>query len=266
MYPNLVIDGRGRFKFQRILDRDDLTDGVLMESERKLLDRNKVSSKVLAVPLESATNDKLYSMVVFNDYDTDMDVTFEVEQILGTGMAIKIMEEGSETSLDIPWTKTIPANSHIAYKIKFQFDEDVEYGEIGTIYVKCLETGSDTNYDMIGVVCAAPFIDYTEFETQFEQLTAEGSIFPAGATYDAEEIIKKYIESASEEYYNMVSPLWRIRNSEPYIARQFVIFRACIFCLVRTVVYSSTGANIWVNSIDYLQKECDRLANRIMGG
>lgn len=260
MTPNVVIDGRGRFVYKRIIPSDEW--GEMNLSELRLVDDTKVSLDVLTAGIEfNTTSSVTKNVVIFNDNQaTDYTYTVEFVKMLPVNWTCKVYYKGAEktTSFDLAVTK----KNFGTFQLVFTAPNTSKYNEIGTILIKAYVKDSEENCDMVVGAVATTLIGYTDVEIQFETLMKDASVFPAGV-YTTKEIVNQYIKTATELLFKTVTPLWRFSINKTQLAKQYCIFYSIIQTLLRTSVYAYSGATIWLESINLFKSELRMLEERL---
>ena len=265
MWPNLVIDGKGRFSHRRILSKDDIEDDEIMTSEQNQVGREKTSVRVKH---PSATLSEDYTVLLFNDTNQEETYTISFDSILAnTNVSKKVIYDSVEKTS--PFDVTVPAYSYKEITIRIENSADTSptmWRNISSVWLKAEHEDSSEYWDTVVAVLATPLAEFTDVQRQFEDFLADESIFKSGATYSAQDVIEDYLLTATEEVFNIVQPLWRKHIEELMLAKQYCIFRSILLTFERTTAYSSTGADIWVEPIRIIKEELRVLNERMLTG
>ena len=261
--PNIVLEGRGRFVWQRVFTREQMDDEN--KSKVNVLDGNKVGARVSMIPGENESSlVETMEALIFNDDDTEQTVAVSFTTLLSTGVTAVVKYGGqAKTS---PFNVTVPAFGSVSVTVEYTVATTAVQCTLSGVYFNILLSGSelDEDKDSGALVLYTQGCSVSDIMTQYEGIITDLSIFKETDDTTIAEAVNDYIKSATEEAACFINPLWRKSIGCTQTVKQFCILTVMRFALLKLCMASGTGAQLWSGSLQVVRDELKALEGKII--
>jgi len=270
--PNIVIESKGRYIFQRLISKTDSSG--LKNTEIDRLDDSKTVVKPMTAPADQIPSSITYYGMIYNDEDDDDTWILKIKQGRLNSSWVISVEIDDVLKVDGDEISTTSFQMHIV-KITLTrslntappADPPLIDGEccFAIIQMYPKSTGDVlADQDCIKTVGVLPIVYLDDIELNMEQLIEDEIIFPEDADKLSDEVIEEFIHNRTTEVLEwLIRRLNSITIPDYEYVRRFIINRVKKDCYQRFIDYSISGGQEFMANIQELKVEAVEILKNI---
>jgi len=267
--PNIVIESKGRYVFQRLISKADTEGMKNVDIDR--LDDTKTAVKVMTMPVAGTPSQILFYGILYNDSSNEETWILKIhEGKLHTAWTIVVSIDGVSV-VDGDEIATTPNKMHM---LQISLTRSLEVADPALIPGECcfalLQMYPKSVLDVLAeqdafkVVGVIPIITVSDIELNMEQLIEDEIIFPEDADILSDTVITEFIHNRSTEVVEwLIKRLNSVTIPDYDLVRRFLLNRVKKDCYQRFIDYSVSGGQEFMANITQLKIEGTEIIKHI---